>query len=289
MTDVQHPLPVTASERVSDVLARDESLVEVFVRHAPHFAKLRNRGLRRVMARLVTVEQAARTARVPVGRLLCDLNDALGLPADRSEPESTASGAPDAGTSARLDSSDASARRPEGAPVVELDVREDLRAGREPFTKIMTAVAELAESHVLHLRTIFEPVPLFTVLGKRGFVHETACSGPDDWSVWFWRPAAVEPAATAVVPEAPATDPVTAPASDDATTFWLDVRGASPPEPMLRTLTALETLPRGHVLVQINSRVPQFLFPVLAERGFACEVDESRLDRVLVRIWHARS
>jgi hypothetical protein len=54
---------------------------------------------------------------------------------------------------------------------------------------------------------------------------------------------------------------------------------------MLRTLAALDTLPPDHVLLQINSRVPQFLLPILAERGFACAVDESNADRVLVRIW----
>jgi hypothetical protein len=56
---------------------------------------------------------------------------------------------------------------------------------------------------------------------------------------------------------------------------------------MLRTLAALETLPEGHELVQINARVPQLLLPVLAERGYACEIDESRTDRVLVRIWRS--
>jgi hypothetical protein len=56
----------------------------------------------------------------------------------------------------------------------------------------------------------------------------------------------------------------------------------------MRTLAALETLPEGHVLVQINSRVPQLLFPMLAEQGYACEVDESRAEEVLVRIWRQR-
>jgi hypothetical protein len=54
---------------------------------------------------------------------------------------------------------------------------------------------------------------------------------------------------------------------------------------MLRTLAALEALPAGHELVQINVRVPQLLLPVLAERGYAVAVDESHADRVLVRIW----
>ena len=67
----------------------------------------------------------------------------------------------------------------------------------------------------------------------------------------------------------------------------LDVRGLEPPEPMVRTLAALETLPEGAVLVQHNERVPQFLLPILTERGFHYEVDESVPGAVVVRIRRA--
>jgi uncharacterized protein (DUF2249 family) len=166
-------------------------------------------------------------------------------------------------------------------PEAELDLRDDMRAGREPFSTIMTAVRELEDDRVLRLRTIFEPVPLFAVMAKRGFAYESRQDAPDDWSVWFWRDDAPE----RVVDEAEGT--AASPAGDETSgrTRWLDVRGLEPPQPMLRTLAALEALPEGHELVQINVRVPQLLLPMLAERGYACEVDESLPDRVLVRIW----
>ncbi len=259
--------PVTADERVSDVLSRDEALVEVFARHAPHFEKLRNRALRKVMARLVTVRQAAQVAGVSPDALVRDLNAALGIEAGAEEirvvdPTSVPS-----------------AQRPLDAPELVLDVRDLLRAGGEPFSKIMAAVASLPEGAVLRLRAIFEPAPLYAVLAKRGFSHETRADAADDWSVWFWK------ANTPVL--APSTESRSVEVTDerDPTTVRLDVRGLEPPEPMLRTLAALEDLPLGHTLVQINNRVPQFLLPVLAERGYACDIDESRADRVLVRIW----
>ncbi|MGH7619887.1 MAG: DUF2249 domain-containing protein [Gemmatimonadaceae bacterium] len=266
--------PVSPHDKVSDVLARDESLVEVFVRAAPHFGKLRNRAMRRVMARLVTVEQAARTANIPTERLVRDLNTALGFVDDRASVDVPAS-SPNA---AQPDE-----RHPEGAPVIEVDVRDDLRSGREPFSRIMSAVAALRYGEVLHLRAIFEPVPLFTVLGKRGFAHESEAHAVDDWSVWFWRPST--PIGTAF--NAPVVSDSDDIPRDDERTLFLDVRGFNPPEPMMRTLAALDTLSEGRVLVQINNRVPQFLLPMLAERGFTWEIDESRPNRVLVRISHA--
>ena len=163
---------------------------------------------------------------------------------------------------------------------VVVDVRDDLRTGKEPFSRIMAAVGALGPGEMLCLRAIFEPVPLYTALGKRGFTHQTECRSDDDWVIWFWRPAG-EPE------PAPATRPATAPTAHPAET-WLDVRGLEPPDPMVRTLTALESLPDGHTLVQVNVRVPRFLLPILAERGFEHEMDESMPDRVLVRIRRRR-
>ena len=264
--------PIGGADRVSDVLARDEALVDVFVRHSPHFEKLRNRTLRRVMGQLVTVEQAARVAGVELDVLLRDLNEAAG--ATTSAP--TGSAPP---RQAGASTVPIPARRPSDRPEVPLDLRDDMRSGREPFSSIMTAVRDLEDGQVLRLRTIFEPVPLFAVMAKRGFLHESRRDASDDWSVWFWR-GAPEHEHSAPERALPAgTDD-----ESDETVHWLDVRGLEPPQPMVRTLAALETLPEGHELVQVNVRVPQFLLPALAERGFVFEVDESQPDRVLVHI-----
>ena len=51
---------------------------------------------------------------------------------------------------------------------VDLDVREDIREGREPFARIMAAVDALPPDGVLVLRAPFEPVPLYGVLAAGG-------------------------------------------------------------------------------------------------------------------------
>lgn len=283
------PRPIVAGDRVSDVLARDESLVEIFAGVAPAFAKLRNRAMRRVMARLVTVEQAARMGGVSTDVLLRDLNAALGA---RSDGGTHAPPAPSGSGNIPGDASPvhASDTHPSHAAMVELDVRDDLRGGREPFSQVMAAVSTLADGTVLHLRTLFEPVPLFAVLGKRGFHHEATAHAADDWSVWFWRPAGEGAPAAAdrgrIAGTGRSGSAVDADTGSAPNAVTLDVRGLEPPEPLVRTLEALESLPAGGTLVQVNVRVPQVLLPMLAERGFACEIDETRPDVVLVRIRH---
>lgn len=76
---------------------------------------------------------------------------------------------------------------PEGAPVVDVDVREDLRSGREPFARIMAAVDAVPAGHVLRVRATFAPVPLIGLLSERGFVYHMEEETDTDWSVWFWR------------------------------------------------------------------------------------------------------
>ncbi|HEU4988753.1 MAG: DUF2249 domain-containing protein [Gemmatimonadota bacterium] len=76
---------------------------------------------------------------------------------------------------------------PANARVVDCDVREDLRTGREPFSRIMQAVDALAPGEVLRVRATFAPVPLIGLLAERGFVYQMESESDDDWSVWFWQ------------------------------------------------------------------------------------------------------
>jgi uncharacterized protein (DUF2249 family) len=170
-----------------------------------------------------------------------------------------------------------------GGPIVELDVREELRAGREPFSLIMAAKAKVPEGGALKLRAIFEPVPLYAVLAKQGFDHRTERLADDDWVVWFHRTVASGGAADdAGAHESPDS---CGGCGGEAGVVVLDVRGLEPPEPMVRTLAALETLPPDHTLVQINVKEPRFLLPQLAERGFDYEVREQgpQLVRTFIR------
>lgn len=75
---------------------------------------------------------------------------------------------------------------------VVLDVREDLKQGKEPFHKIMDAVASLQPDQDLVIVSTFEPRPLYKVLGAKGFSHRSEENEDGDWRITFFRTAAAE-------------------------------------------------------------------------------------------------
>jgi uncharacterized protein (DUF2249 family) len=68
-----------------------------------------------------------------------------------------------------------------------VDVCDDLRNGREPFGRIMQAVASLQDGQAMVLIAIMEPVPLYDVMAGRGFAHETSRTPEGDWQIRFFR------------------------------------------------------------------------------------------------------
>jgi len=266
-------------DRVATVLAHDARLLDVLVAASPTFEKLRNPLARKTMARLVTVAQAARIAGIDAGELVARLNAALGVsvPEGASAPAAPSPAPPQAAVPPEL------VAIPHDR-IVDLDVRDDLRAGREPLRRILDTVRALPPDAVLRLRATFEPVPLYAVLAKQGLAHHTERLGDEDWRVWFHRGLTHMPAEPRDrVPTPTAGDAAVA---EDDDVVVLDVRDLEPPEPMERTLEALATLAPGKTLVQLNVRVPQFLLPRLEERGFTYEIRQQSADLVRLFIRH---
>jgi len=157
--------------------------------------------------------------------------------------------------------------------VVRLDVREDIRRGREPFSKIMQAVAQLGEDESLLLTAPFEPKPLFAVLAQRGFLHNSKPLDSGDWEVLFSRtPPTGTPA------ESSEAD------SSRVNVIEVDARGLEPPQPMVKILEASADLPKGTELLARTDRRPMHLYPQLEQRGFSASSEEQTDGTFVTRI-----
>jgi uncharacterized protein (DUF2249 family) len=76
-------------------------------------------------------------------------------------------------------------------------------------------------------------------------------------------------------------------APTDAPRERIDVRNLGPPEPMARTLERLPELGAETLLVQINDRAPQHLYPKLDDRGYEYATVETDDGAVVTVVWQA--
>jgi len=166
---------------------------------------------------------------------------------------------------------------------VDVDVRPILLSGQEPFSVIMAAMAELEPGQGMRLFATVKPVPLFGVMARHGFAHEETEIEGGDWEVRFTpveqareQGSGQGPAVAGVSADSPAAascGECCAQSAPDAPGLWpepvlrLDNRELEPPEPMVRTLAALEELTPGQTLVVQLDREPVFLFAQLEKRG----------------------
>lgn len=70
---------------------------------------------------------------------------------------------------------------------LDLDVRPLVADKRPPLPAILDAVSRLQAGQTLRLTAPFEPTPLYTVLGREGFHHETQQQKDGSWIILFRR------------------------------------------------------------------------------------------------------
>ncbi|MDP6850313.1 MAG: DUF2249 domain-containing protein [Planctomycetota bacterium] len=153
----------------------------------------------------------------------------------------------------------------------ELDVRPILSMGQDPFSLILSAVTGLEEGEALHLIAGFDPLPLYSVLGGRGFDHWTKKEG-DRVDVWFFPQERLSDTPTSEE-RAPLLDPVE-----------VDVREMEPPEPMAAILGKLRELGPGAQLEILHHREPVMIYEKIEAMGFKAIPKERGPGDWLIRI-----
>jgi uncharacterized protein (DUF2249 family) len=137
---------------------------------------------------------------------------------------------------------------------------------RQKHALIFARWAELPVGGHFVLINDHDPVPLYYQFAAQfpdAFSWEYLVAGPDEFQVKITRLTAS--------PSAPAVEPPAKPAAgrgaDASAAGEVDARGLEPPEPMMRILTAVETLGAGGVLLARTDRKPVNLYPELVARG----------------------
>ncbi|EOS56876.1 DUF2249 domain-containing protein [Paenibacillus barengoltzii] len=166
------------------------------------------------------------------------------------------------------------------AKIIELDVREQLRNKLEPFQLIMDTVKKLEKDDLFVLHAPFKPTPLLKLLKMKGLVGKSVMQDKEHWVSTFvhkknkaWleeENESIEVAADA----APISTAVSSENTASPNIITLDNRGLEPPQPMVRTLAALDRCKSGDEVHIHNDRVPVFLIEELNSLGCTYTVEE---------------
>lgn len=165
---------ITPETKVGDVLDAFPEAEEALIAIAPKFKALRNPVLRRTVAKVATLEQAARVADMPVNELVRALRAALGQGGGGLEDDRA--GSDDHGEAPNW-IADGAGR--------EFDADAMLARGETPVGKVGEALAGMAEGESVLIRSTFQVAPLIDAMKGRGHEVFTRKVGEDAWEAWI--------------------------------------------------------------------------------------------------------
>ncbi len=169
-------LIITPQTKVSDLLKAYPELEEVLVSLVPAFRKLRNPALRKTIAKVTSLAQAARVGGVPVADLVRRLRQAAGQPElDVIKTES----------SREIQSGEAPDWFGDEMITKSVDARPLIDSGEQPIGRVLRDLGELPSGKIYELITSFEPAPLIDQAKDRGFVVWTRVCGVSEYRTYF--------------------------------------------------------------------------------------------------------
>lgn len=163
-----------------------------------------------------------------------------------------------------------------------LDVRPLLASGEDPLGAILEAADKVEFGGSLVVDAPFNPSPLRRVLAARGFSSYGRQLSGGHWRVFFHCDGGQDWERDADV----AVGPEGALSWQEQDGLHIDVRRLKPPAPMLAVLRLLDGTSAIDALIVHHDRMPQYLLPELAERGWRiARIDEQFAN---IQLWLER-
>ncbi|WP_167613757.1 DUF1858 domain-containing protein [Maribellus sediminis] len=167
-------LIITPKTKVLQLIEAYPQLEDVLIDYVPAFKKLKNPVLRKTVAKIATLQQAAAVGGVKVEDLINVLRKEVGQ--DILSQES---------------GSNYNTIVPgwfiEEKVVQELDVREMLAAGEHPVNQVIADLRRLPDNKIYKLIAPFVPAPLIDKASSLGFDHWVKQENQELFLVYFYK------------------------------------------------------------------------------------------------------
>ncbi|WP_108822292.1 DUF1858 domain-containing protein [Dysgonomonas sp. Marseille-P4361] len=152
-------MDITLETKVADLLKYYPEVETKLLELSPVFSKLKNPVLRRTVARVTSLQQAAGVAGISPAKLIQELRFAAGLSTYNLESKG---GDED-------DQKEPPAWFDRESIKTIFDVRPIIESGKSPMQEILKLSSGLNRVEILQLITSFKPVPIIDILKQKGF------------------------------------------------------------------------------------------------------------------------
>ncbi len=172
-------LLITPHTKIGELLAAYPQLEDVLVEAAPAFKKLRNPILRKTIAKVTSLAQAARVGGVSVVELVGRLRREIGQPEFAGAEKDAAAADYPAEPPSWYD---------ESRIVETLDARLLIDSGEQPIGRVLRELDELREGQIYQLITPFEPAPLIDKAKTKRFSVWVRMVKATEFHIYFHNP-----------------------------------------------------------------------------------------------------
>ena len=171
----ENPLIITPEVKVGELLDNYPDLENVLLELSPTFKKLQNPVLRRTVAKVTTLQHAARVGGIDLGVLINRLRSAVGQ------------GVFETGDTGESEDTPAPSWLVVDHITQKIDVRPMLTAGEKPVGKVMGELAKIPEGGICELTAPFLPAPMIDMAKEKGFEAWAKDEGGNLVKVYFYR------------------------------------------------------------------------------------------------------
>lgn len=172
---MENKTPITPKSKVLNVIEEFPQLEEVLINYVPAFSKLKNPVLRKTVAKVATLQQAAAIAGVRVEELINHLRKEVGqdLLLESSSQEYTTS-QPHWFDAEKI--------------VLELNASEMLGQGEHPVNQVMADLKLMNSRSIYKLIAPFLPAPLIDKATSLDVQHWVEKQTDGSFIIYFYKP-----------------------------------------------------------------------------------------------------
>jgi uncharacterized protein (DUF2249 family) len=167
-------LIITPKTKIYDLLEAYPELEEILIASAPEFKKLKNPVLRKTIARITSISQAATIGNLKVEELVNKLREKAG--------QGSLEQLDDIGTKYMTICPEWFRRE---AVAQTIDVREMLNRDEQPVHEVLSAIKKLNENEILEIIAPFIPAPLLDKTLSLNYKHWLDKKSDSEYRVYF--------------------------------------------------------------------------------------------------------